>query len=146
MPRWFGALTVFGSIQPCRMVKNCPKKVPQSARLSAGGGPIAIWAMPKWRGRQNLWVFPKGAREGRDPVGQYGCIPPLQEGSKPSPQVVIHVAGSLHSPYIRAILQKNAAFLEIVLCVLPKNAIFNNRAAFLGGTKQIQNLRSGDQN
>ena len=88
----------------------------------------------------------KGAREGRDLVGQYGCIPPLQEGSKPSPQVVIHVAVSLHSSYIRAILQKNAAFLEIVLCVLPKNAIFNNRAALLGGTKQIQNLRSGDQN
>ena len=38
LPRWFGALTVFGSIQPCRMVKNGPKKVPQSARLSAGGG------------------------------------------------------------------------------------------------------------
>ena len=35
LPRWFGALTVFRSIQPCRMVKNCPKKVPQSARLSA---------------------------------------------------------------------------------------------------------------
>ena len=37
LPRWFGALTVFGSIQTCRMVKNGPKKVPQSARLSAGG-------------------------------------------------------------------------------------------------------------
>ena len=37
------------------------KKVPQSARLSAGrGGPIAIWAMPKWRGRQPIRVFPKG--------------------------------------------------------------------------------------
>ena len=34
------------------------KKVPQSARLSAGGGPIAIWAMPKCRGRQTKWVFP----------------------------------------------------------------------------------------
>ena len=36
LPRWFGALTVFGSIQPCRMVKMARKKVPQSARLSAG--------------------------------------------------------------------------------------------------------------
>ena len=26
LPRWFGALTVFGSIQPCRMVINGPKK------------------------------------------------------------------------------------------------------------------------
>ena len=34
------------------------KKVPQSARLSAGGGPIAIWAMPKCRGRQGKRVFP----------------------------------------------------------------------------------------
>ena len=32
-----------------KMVKNgkiAPEKVPQSARLSAGGGVIAIWAMP----------------------------------------------------------------------------------------------------
>ena len=35
LPRWFGALTVFGSIQSCKMAR---KKVPQSARLSAGGG------------------------------------------------------------------------------------------------------------
>ena len=26
LPRWFGALTVFGSIQPCKMVKNGQKK------------------------------------------------------------------------------------------------------------------------
>ena len=31
------------------MVKSRLKKVPQSARLSAGGGVIAIWAMPKDR-------------------------------------------------------------------------------------------------
>ena len=36
------------------------KKVPQSARLSAGGGPVAIWAMPKCRGRQTKSVFPYG--------------------------------------------------------------------------------------
>ena len=31
------------------MVKSRLKKVPQSARLSAGGGVIAFWAMPiKW--------------------------------------------------------------------------------------------------
>ena len=59
LPRWFGALTVFGSIQPCRVVKMARIKVPQSARMSAGGGgPIAIWAMPKWRGRQGISVFP----------------------------------------------------------------------------------------
>ena len=58
LPRWFGALTVFGSIQPCRVVKMARIKVPQSARMSAGGGPIAIWAMPKWRGRQPIRVFP----------------------------------------------------------------------------------------
>ena len=51
------------------MVKMARKKVPQSARLSAGGGPIAIWvrggggpiaiwAMPKCRGRQGKRVFP----------------------------------------------------------------------------------------
>ena len=48
------------------------KEVPQSARLSASGGegfPIAIWAMPKCRGRQFLWVFPEctkwhGRRQG----------------------------------------------------------------------------------
>ena len=38
LPRWFGALTVFGSIQPCRVVKMARIKVPQSARMSAGGG------------------------------------------------------------------------------------------------------------
>ena len=32
-----------------KMVKLRLKKVPQSARLSAGGGVIAIWAMPTWR-------------------------------------------------------------------------------------------------
>ena len=37
------------------------KKVPQSARLSAGGGgQIAIWAMPKCRGHQTKWVLPIG--------------------------------------------------------------------------------------
>ena len=30
------------------MVKSRLKKVPQSARLSAGGGVNAIWAMPTW--------------------------------------------------------------------------------------------------
>ena len=34
------------------------KKVPQSARVSAGGYPIAIWAMPKCRGRQFKRVLP----------------------------------------------------------------------------------------
>ena len=40
------------------MVKSCLKKVPQSARLSAGGGVIAIWAMPTWRGGQAERCFP----------------------------------------------------------------------------------------
>ena len=30
------------------MLKSRLKKVPQSARLSAGGGVNAIWAMPTW--------------------------------------------------------------------------------------------------
>ena len=33
-----------------KMVESRLKKVPQSARLSAGGGGVnAIWAMPTWR-------------------------------------------------------------------------------------------------
>ena len=60
LPRWFGALTVFGSIQPCRMVKNGPKKSAPECPVECGGrgGPIAIWAMPKCRGRQTKRVFP----------------------------------------------------------------------------------------
>ena len=62
MPRWFGALTIFGSLQPFRMVKlKCgkieiwpEKKCPVECE---GGGPIAIWAMPKCRGRQLLFFF-----------------------------------------------------------------------------------------
>ena len=38
MPRWFGALTVFGSIQPCRMVKNGPKKSAPECPVECGGG------------------------------------------------------------------------------------------------------------
>ena len=37
MPRWFGALTVFGSIQPCRMVKNGPKKSAPECPVECGG-------------------------------------------------------------------------------------------------------------
>ena len=40
------------------MVKSRLKKVPQSARLSAGGGVIAIWAMPKQRWGQAERGFP----------------------------------------------------------------------------------------
>ena len=38
LPRWFGALTVFGSIQPCRMVKNGPKKSAPECPVECGGG------------------------------------------------------------------------------------------------------------
>ena len=37
LPRWFGALTVFGSIQPCRMVKNGPKKSAPECPVECGG-------------------------------------------------------------------------------------------------------------
>ena len=41
------------------MVKSRLKKVPQSARLSAGGGGVnAIWAMPTWGWRQVERGFP----------------------------------------------------------------------------------------
>ena len=43
------------------MAKSCLKKVPQSARLSAGGGVNAIWAMPTWGGGQVKRGFPKMA-------------------------------------------------------------------------------------
>ena len=36
-------------VKMVKMVKSRLKKVPQSARLSAGSGVIAIWAMPKLR-------------------------------------------------------------------------------------------------
>ena len=41
-----------------KMVKSRLKKVPQSARLSAGGGVIAIWALPTWRWGQVERCFP----------------------------------------------------------------------------------------
>ena len=37
LPRWFGAPTVFGSIKPCRMVKNGPKKCPRVPGWVRGG-------------------------------------------------------------------------------------------------------------
>ena len=37
LPRWFGALTVFGSIQPCRMVKNGPKRSAPECPVECGG-------------------------------------------------------------------------------------------------------------
>ena len=41
------------------MVKNGPKKsAPECPVECGGGGPIAIWAMPKCRGRQTNRVFP----------------------------------------------------------------------------------------
>ena len=42
----WGTFFTIRTIQP---FKKCPKKVPQSARLSAGGGLNAIWAMPEFR-------------------------------------------------------------------------------------------------
>ena len=58
LPRWFGARTVFGSMQPCRMVTMARKKCPRvPGWVRGGGGQIAIWAMPKCRGRQTKWVF-----------------------------------------------------------------------------------------
>ena len=38
MPRWFGALNVFGSIQPSRMVKNGPKKSAPECPVECGEG------------------------------------------------------------------------------------------------------------
>ena len=38
--------------------KNGPKKSAPMCPVECGGGPIAIWAMPKWRGRQRIRVFP----------------------------------------------------------------------------------------
>ena len=38
MPRWFGALNVFGSIQPYKMVKNGPKKSAPECPVECGGG------------------------------------------------------------------------------------------------------------
>ena len=41
------------------MVKNGLKKsAPECPVECGGGGPIAIWAMPKWRGRQGISAFP----------------------------------------------------------------------------------------
>ena len=37
LPRWFGAFIKRRTIQPFKMVNMARKKVPQSARLSAGG-------------------------------------------------------------------------------------------------------------
>ena len=36
--------------------------MPQSARLSAGGGPRAIWAMPKWTAIFLWWGFPQSEK------------------------------------------------------------------------------------
>ena len=45
-----------------KSLKSGRKKVPQSARLSAGGGgEIAIWAMPTWRWWQVERCFPYGS-------------------------------------------------------------------------------------
>ena len=45
------------------MVKLRLKKVPQSARLSAGGGVNTIWAMPTWGWRQPERGFPKPSHD-----------------------------------------------------------------------------------
>ena len=45
LPRWFGAF--FLLLEPYNPSKSARKKVPKSARLSAGGGLTAIWAMAK---------------------------------------------------------------------------------------------------
>ena len=42
-----------------KLLKSARKKVPQSARLSAGGGAKAKRAMPKCPGHEFEWGFPK---------------------------------------------------------------------------------------
>ena len=42
-----------------KLLKSARKKVPQSARLSAGGGAKAKRAMPKCLGHEFEWGFPK---------------------------------------------------------------------------------------
>ena len=42
------------------MVKYGPKESAPECPVECGGGPIAIWAMPKCRGRQENRVFPMG--------------------------------------------------------------------------------------
>ena len=58
LPRLFVALTVFGSIQPCRMVKMARKKVPQSARLRAGGGSNRYLGNAQMEGASNEMGLP----------------------------------------------------------------------------------------
>ena len=55
LPGWFGATflericLIWGGLDPCPdgLGHFFRDEVPQSARLSAGGGAKAIWAMPK---------------------------------------------------------------------------------------------------
>ena len=72
-----------------KSLKSGRKKVPQSARLSAGGGGVnAIWAMPKWRGGQAERGFPKALSDDVHvfvlqlrsiPDKQVGCYDPSSE-------------------------------------------------------------------
>ena len=62
MPRWFGALTVFGSIQPCRMVKNGPKKSAPECPVECGGGSNCYLGNAQIR-PNNLEVFPYAQSE-----------------------------------------------------------------------------------
>ena len=58
LPGWFEALITINTVfwQSCSI--RSENKVPQSARLTEGGGAIAIWAMPLWTWRHFRGGFP----------------------------------------------------------------------------------------
>ena len=58
MPGFFVALTYPQNGDLTKSLKSAREKVPQSARLSAGGDAKAIWAMPKCLLRFLMWGFP----------------------------------------------------------------------------------------
>ena len=55
MPRWFGALTVFGSIQPFRMVKYGPKRTAPECPVECGGGVQSLFGQCPNVGGDNIY-------------------------------------------------------------------------------------------
>ena len=62
-------------LEPYNPSKSARNKVPQSARLSAGGGLTAIWAMPKQKLHRFRWCVPKR----RDTALDITVVNPFQQ-------------------------------------------------------------------